>query len=84
MIRKVLVFALVMVLAGVANAAVVWDYTGADGFDPVDWYHNANWSVTGTTSYPNNPCEQYVGVDPAAFGSPPDYRYINDDIPGTD
>jgi len=78
MIKKLLGLALVIVMISVADAAVVWDYTGAGSTDPLDWYDNGNWTVTGTTGYPNNPCEQYSGTAPAV--GPPDYRYINDDV----
>ncbi|MBN1911436.1 MAG: PEP-CTERM sorting domain-containing protein [Pirellulales bacterium] len=81
MIRRVIAFVLSLAMAGAAQAAVTWDWTG--GASTTDWYTPGNWSFTGTTSY-TQPSEQYDTV-PAidvidAPASGPNYAYINSDI----
>ncbi|MBN1911784.1 MAG: hypothetical protein JW818_18735 [Pirellulales bacterium] len=78
MIRYLAALIIVMVMANVASAAVVWDWVGY-GFDNV-WETPANWSVTGTTDW-TYPSEQYRGVAPGEFyNGAPHYAYVNDDV----
>jgi len=66
MVRRLLVFGLVMALASVASAAT-WDWTGAAS---TVWDTPGNWTKTGTTwTYPS---DQYKGTADDAL--------INDDI----
>ncbi|MBN1909818.1 MAG: hypothetical protein JW818_08780, partial [Pirellulales bacterium] len=81
MIRRLFVLALVMTMASVANAAVVFDWTGGGG--TTAWDTPTNWTVTGATTWAA-PSEQYSGVASAnvndAPADGPNYAYINSDI----
>ena len=74
MIKRLLVLCLLMGLGTVANAAVVWNWTGGGG--TTAWDTAANWSTTDATSY-TYPSQQYVGVGTT---NTPNYRWINSDV----
>ncbi|MBN1590540.1 MAG: hypothetical protein JW888_13580, partial [Pirellulales bacterium] len=71
MIRRVLVLALVVALASVASADVVWTWSGGGGTDV--WETPANWTAPAGNTY-TYPTEQYY-TDPNAG-----VEFVNKDV----
>ena len=74
MIRKLSICVLVMLLASVANAQVVWTYTGGSATDATIWEDAANWDAPLGNTY-TTPSEQYVYSETEG-----DRSFINDDV----
>ena len=74
MIKRLLIFTFAVALGGVANAQVVWTYSGGSTTDATAWEDAANWTAPSGNAY-TTPSGQFVASTIEGLRS-----FINDDV----